>query len=283
MNLKISSLPESQLATLSRAVEEIVKAIKPGKIICFGVRTKLLSAWGCFTETPTFPFTDCHLLIIKKKTDNRRHVDLIDAIDKLSCETITIWPIVHDAESVTNEILNGSFFFNTVCLGGVLLFDDNETQLPDPIDSYRAEEFLKRIDDTWNKWHGLGKKFLDSAIHDIALGHSDVALFHLHQSVEHTCSALVRCITGYRPSGHNIKRSLALVGSLAPASSNIFPCNTEEEISLLRFLDKSYSHARYDLDFAVKPEIVQTLLKRVTKLLSESEKMYANLNQSLKS
>ncbi len=127
-----------------------------------------------------------------------------------------------------------------------------------------------------------GKEILESATHDIALGHSDVALFHLHQSVEHTCSALIRCITGYRPSGHNIKRSLALVGNLTPVASNIFPCNTEEEISLLRLLDKSYSSARYDLDFIVKPEVVQTLHKRVIKLLSASEKIYANLTSPYK-
>ncbi len=159
MSPKIVNLPESQLNTLSGAVEELVKAIKPGKVICFGMRSRLLSAWGCFNETQTLPFTDCYLLIIKKKTDSRRHIDLIDAIDKFSSETITIWPIVHDAESVANEILNGNFFFNTVCLGGISLYDDNETQLPNPTESFGTEELSQRIENTWNRWYGLGKKF----------------------------------------------------------------------------------------------------------------------------
>jgi HEPN domain-containing protein len=96
----------------------------------------------------------------------------------------------------------------------------------------------------------------------------------LHQAVEHTCGALIRIFTGYRPNTHNLTRLLMMVESFTRHLHAVFPCMTREEKEIYAILQRGYLDARYKEDYTVPPAILQLLIERVGQLQTIAAGLY---------
>jgi HEPN domain-containing protein len=171
---------------------------------------------------------------------------------------------------MTDALAAHNFFFSRVCDEGVVLYSRCQAPL-----IHREEEQInallctQRLDVAAIK---LARAFLEGASFFSSQGCNRIALFMLHQAMEHSCISLVRCMTGYRPSTHNLRRLLAMTENVSVAYSAIFPSNTAEEKDLFSILARAYSEARYKEDFAADCRTVKILIERVTLFQSCAEK-----------
>lgn len=126
----------------------------------------------------------------------------------------------------------------------------------------------------WSRWYGLAKRFWQVASDSLPSGRQDLTVFLLHQSVEHTCIALIRVFTGYRTNTHNLSRLLTFVENFSELLISAFPGITREEQELFSILLRGYSDPRYKDMYEVSTDKVAILVERVKELQETAEALY---------
>lgn len=282
----LSHLPEAQRKQLAALVTDIVKAIAPEKIICFGNRINIMQDWGCFMTGADYldhTGAEYDLLIIPDADDKRVDHEIIQIAEQqaepVGCR---VTAIVHKLAPVNEAIEKGSRFFTVLLYKGVLLYNGKGL----PFASPPAEGLLlankSRMEEGWNKEYRIAKQFYDMATHCLTHQWYELCVFMLHQAVQHGCMALLRAMIGYRSNTHNLVRLLALTENFSLLPSIVFPTVTHEETELFNLLRNAYSDARYKEDYQVPPEKAAILTKRVGQLLAISETLYREKLNSLK-
>lgn len=283
MTTKLSHLSPWQHQHLQEIIAAIVTAARPEKIICYGTRTKVSEAWGCFlTAEAVQTFIACDLLIITRKDEKKNCHEILERIDYCRTPFITVSTLVHSITAVNDAIIGGNVFFNTLYKTGVVLYDGNEIPLVGPVGKSNEPDQVSKIVTRWNKWFSQGQQFLKGATYFSSAGWHDLSLFLLHQAVEHTSIALIGLYTGYRTATHNLSRLLALTRNFSPHSPPVFPKNTREEMDLFNTLARAYSDARYKEGFKVRVETVAVLIERVTAFHSQAEKLFTDKSNEIK-
>lgn len=271
-------LPKKQLTQLAQLVQGIVKAFNPDKIICFGHRRSVTKDWSCFLEndgsirnvSPTYD-----LLIITNEDESRDDHVIIQKIeqqaDELDCEVTSI---VHKLSSVNELLEKGSRFFGTVYRKGVLLYNGSSIPLTEPCKEPEFSVLKTKIEQAWEKPFEIAKRFYKSANDCLDSGWPEQAMFNLHQTVQHSCMAVLRVFTGYRSTTHNLYRLLALIENFTFNLIIVFPCVTKEEKELFNLLNRAYSDARYNECYIVPPDNAIILKNRVSSFLKIAEDLY---------
>jgi HEPN domain-containing protein len=138
-----------------------------------------------------------------------------------------------------------------------------------------------KIETNWNQCFTIAQRFFKAATDCLRDGWPEQAVFNLHQSAQHTCMALLRTFTGYRSTTHNLSRLLALIENFTFEPATVFPCITKEETALFNLLNRSYSDARYNEQYAVPAETATILVERVKELLTIAEQLCQRKLQAL--
>ena len=278
-------ISETQRKQLAQLVTNIVKAISPEKIICYGSRINIMQDWGCFMPGDGYQPTtgvEFDLLIITTNEEKRVDHEIIQTCEQqaepLGCRIITI---VHKLAAVNEAIEQGRRFFTTLYYKGVLLYNGNDLSLSQPPGTLNTAVIKTRIETCWNKEFVMAQRFFDTAKHCLSNGWYELCVFNLHQSVQHVCMALLKSITGYRSQTHNLSRLLALIENFSMLPAIIFPVVTDEETELFNLLCNAYSGARYNETYTVSPEKAGILTERVKQLLIISEYLYRKHLDSL--
>ena len=115
----------------------------------------------------------------------------------------------------------------------------------------------------WTRWYGLAQHFYKSAVDSQDFERPDLTAFMLHQAMEHTCGALIRIFTGYRPNTHNLSRLLMMVENFTDQFTRIFPKGTKQEEDLYSLLQHGYLDARYKDEYIVPIGVLDILIQRV--------------------
>ncbi|WP_142683026.1 HEPN domain-containing protein [Chitinophaga polysaccharea] len=271
-------LSPQQLAQLAQLVQKIVQATNPDKIICYGSRITTMQDWSCFAQGtgckeiahPTYD-----LLIIPNSNEKRADHELIQIAEQqalpLGC---AVTSVVQKLASVNSLLEKGARFFATLYRKGVLVYNGSGAALVTPPNEPDITTVKSRITDYWDKCFGMAQCFLKSASFCIDGGWHEQAVFNLHQSVQHTCMALLRVFTGFRSNTHNLARLLALVQHFSYAPMMVFPCITKEETDLFNTLNKAYSDARYNESYMVSVEKATILMERVSDFIAIAERLY---------
>lgn len=95
-----------------------------------------------------------------------------------------------------------------------------------------------------------------------------LAAFLLHQAAEHAYTILMKSMTGYRPSTHNLDKLVRYCQPFSAKLAAIFPRNNDRENNLFQLLQKAYVHGRYRDDYVITEKELQVLMQRV-KLLQD--------------
>ena len=271
-------LSPSELSRLAQLVQKIVQAINPDKIICYGSRITTMQDWSPFMERdgyketihPTYDF-----LLSTNNDEKRADHEIIQAIEQVTTPTgcaATI--IVQQLASVNEALEKGARFVTAVYSKGVLVY--NGTGLPLAIPQVELDMSIIRnkVEAYWDKCFSQAQRFFKTASYCFENEWYEQATFDLHQSVQHTCMALLRAFTGHRSTTHNLSRLLELIGNFSYEPIVVFPCITKEETDLFNLLNRAYSEARYNEQYVVPAGKATILIERVKQLLAIAEQLY---------
>jgi HEPN domain-containing protein len=268
----VAELPGDLLSAL-------LSVIQPEKVLCFGIRSENREAWSCFIPGPEIQaLTIYDLLILTRSCEKRSKHELLDMIERLKSPGWKVNALIHNIYTVNEALAAGNTFFAAIYKKGLLVYDQVTTPLVEPVERELMKDTPK--EDLWRRFFGLAQQFLKGASDFSSRGWNGLAAFMLHQSLEHTCIALIRVVAGYRPITHNLGRLITMTENFAPFSAPVFPRNTKEEVDLFHLLATAYSDVRYKDNHNVSAAQVNILIERVSIFQRQAEtllrKQFAN-------
>lgn len=265
LSTKISIPPE----ILSR----ILHAIRPAKIICFGVRTQAAEAWSCFLPDMEREEAKAYDLLILTTPDEKRPTPaLLDMATAFNTRLVQVNALIHNVATVKEAVSERQPFFTAVCTEGHLLYDAGNHPFEFPTEHLLSAESKRLTNEAhWVSGFGRAQKFLAGASHFHSRGWNGLSCFMLHQAIEQTCIALTQSVTGYRPNSHNLNRLTKMIDNYAPFSPPVFPRNTREEVRLFDILTRAYAEARYNNAHWVTSREISVLIDRVAAFLRHAE------------
>ena len=262
----IGVFPRALQQLLAEVVQKIVLAVQPEKIICYGLRSVQYQDWGCFFGEGIMRDTSrlkLDLLIIAAVTKGQLEQDISFVAEQQCTPLADVHCITHKIHSVNENLTKGSPFFCTLYSKGLLIYDSGQTDLETPVSMVGPMLERHIMQAIWTRWYGLAQHFCKSAIDSQDFERPDLTAFMLHQSMEHTCGALIPVFTGYRPNTHNLSRLLMMVENFTDQFTRIFPRSTKQEEDLYSILQHGYLDARYKDEYIVPTGILDILIQRV--------------------
>jgi HEPN domain-containing protein len=284
MQTTLEHLTPLQKARLTVFLGEIIKAIQPEKIICYGYRITSQYHWQCFTGEKTGKEHIIYdLLVIPNSDDQRNDHEILDVLDKIVYTHISATCIVYKLELVNNAIEKNARFFNSLYFNGVMLHNATNTKLAAPEKEYTLQNHVEAAEQAWSRMFTKAMTFYNGAAYYQSVSVPEQVVFSLHQAIEQMAMALLKALTGYRPDTHNLLRLLALLEQTGLNTLAIFPGNTPEEKALLQTLKNAYSQSRYAENYTVSAELAAILYNRVGLLLKEAASLYQQQIESWQS
>ena len=285
--ITFKNLPKLHMNLLAQLVQDIVNAISPAKIICYGYRINTINHWSCFAEPNMFcdkPIPTFYLLILTNSNEKRSNHEISDLTEQCATSLGANAAIISQhLETANNAFENNSRFISAVYNQGTILFNIDGSVMPVAANECDISDSKDLINDSWNRYFGMSQRFLTTADFCFSNEWYEQAVFDLHQSVEHACAAVLRVIMGFRPTTHNISRLLGLIGNFSQALTMVFPRQTKEETDLFNILNRAYSESRYNDKYVVSVEIANILRARVADFLSIAQEIYDKKRLSLES
>jgi HEPN domain-containing protein len=275
MKRKSNELTQNQ-DELNQAVVLLSERYQPERIFCFGHMKAHTMSTGCFRATIEQLSHHYFLLMVTSETP-RKESEVQDYVNTHIPE-LKVTIIVHGSVSVEHAIYQGNSFFIDAYNAGNLLY-----QKPDVLPLLNCpilnpiKQAIKR-ENNFLDHYDIATGFLTAADHCCDRGYFKNALFMLHQTVEHTCIALIRLYTGYRPATHSLTKSLNLCRCFSDEPAAFFYSSTMEEKRLFELLSKGYSDARYADKFVISEDDVSKLRLQLRDFLSLAKTMsYAKI------
>jgi HEPN domain-containing protein len=273
MNTSLEHLSGEQRRMLERAVEITVRAVRPEKIILFGMYGSggdvrlpegLPPALGAFD-----------LLIITREDERRSDYELQDIIESRCREEVPVTAIVHDIAYVNRRAKERQYFFTMVLMEGILLFDAHRTPLARPL-LPNLQEVRQLAEKDFDRWNRQARDFFRSAEFIGEKRGWNTAAFLLHQAAEQCYQAILLAFTGYKPTTHNLDKLRRYTNRFSVELALLFPVDNPEEEDLFRLLSSGYVSARYKEEFIITEQEVRELTARIRRLLDIAERVCCN-------
>ncbi|GGA87115.1 HEPN domain-containing protein [Puia dinghuensis] len=273
MNTSLGHLSAGQREMLERAVKIIVRAVRPEKIILFGVYSGAGDA-GLHHHLPR-ELGAFDLLVVTREEERRSDYELQDIIESRCREEVAVTALVHDIAYVNRRVKEGQYFFSMAVLEGILVFDARlaplaEAFLPD----LEAVRMLAEKD--FERWMGQSGDFFHSAEFLKGQRRRNAAVFLLHQAAEQCYQAILLAFMGYKPTTHNLDKLRRYTNRFSIELAVLFPRDTKEEEELFRLLSSGYVNARYKEEFTISAEELEMLTERIRRLLDIAERVCLN-------
>lgn len=163
---------------------------------------------------------------------------------------------------LNNALSQGHYFYVDAVNEGVLLYDSGEGELATPRELDFAE--IKRIA---TGYFGSNQQrafdYLEDAVRNIEDGKYTHSSFFLHQAAEYLLKSVPLVFELYRYKEHDLKFLLDMCRKHTLELTEVFPCRTKWEKHVFDLLCKAYIEARYNDNFVVTKEEIDTLLPRI--------------------
>jgi HEPN domain-containing protein len=274
MNTLLSHLTPVQCQKLETAKRIIVHAVRPEKIILFGIYSVETDA-RLFTECLPSGIAAFDLLVVTRQEDRHSDYELQDIIENACRDQVAVTALVHDIGYVNRRIAEGQYFFWQIRREAILLYDAGRTPL-----SQTRECDLAQVRQTaerdFDRWRRQSRAFFRSAEFNLEAGEWKVVLFMLHQAAEQMYQAILLAFMGYKPTTHNLDKLRRYTNRYSVELAWLFPRNSDEEDRLFRLLLSGYVDARYREDFVATEADARLLTRRVGQLLEIAERVCGN-------
>jgi HEPN domain-containing protein len=282
MNTSLQHLPAQKQEQLRTIANIITRAIRPEKIILFGIYASATPVPQLDGGGELAACLDCFdILVVTRPGDRRFDYEVQDIIENRCRLQTPVTILVHDIDYVNNQISGAGYFFSMIRRESILLFDAGTIALADgpPPDLARIRAVAEKDFETW--WV-RGEVFFRSALFNRQHNEWKMAAFLLHQAAENAYQAVLLSFTGYKPCTHNLDKLRRYTNRFALGLTLVFPRNTPEEDRLFKLLMLAYVDARYKETYSITEMEVDTLIERVTNLLSVAARICRNRFASLK-
>ena len=258
----------------------IVQAINPEKIFLLGVSPVGGPIQNIFMEPmaiqrPVKDLTNYYLLILTRREDKRKFHELHEFIESRMRLTTTVTIIIEGLHVFNEWLAIGHAFARRVYASGLLIYDGGASLcIPKEVDVSQERTIFKEEFDFWYKkiTEYLAGADLFSIRKEFGL-----SAFFLHQAMEHGLTILIKSITGYRLTTHNLQKLMGFSSPFSAELAALFPRNTDEENYLFQLLQRGYIEGRYKNDFIITEEEIDSLTVRVKKLRDIIKSMMENL------
>ncbi|MFS8049612.1 nucleotidyltransferase and HEPN domain-containing protein [Rhizobium sp. BR 314] len=280
MKFSLDHLPERKRRDLAQIVEiiheEFEDALKEGtsdfkkkgrilKIILYGSYGR--GDWVDEDHTSKGYKSDYDLLVI---VNNRKLTDFglywrkaADRFPRIIKPPVSL--AVHSLREVNTALKLGNYFFCEIRQDGIVLYelDDEELAEPKPLtpaQEYRAAQghFESRAPSAANFLHlsrlALGANMLNESA------------FLLHQTIEHSYSALLLTLTSYSPASHNLNHLRTLAEGRDQRLAGIWPHDRQRYTAWFNTINQAYVKARYSEHFKITEEALAWLGERTDAL-----------------
>ena len=205
------------------------------------------------------------LLILMPDFIKRQTGEYESMIQNKFNDEIMVVPMVHRIQSINRYRKNGNVFFINNCSEERLLYNDKTAELDEPL-ARTAEEISRKATNNLHEGLSKARAFLRGAEFYVKEQEYIIAAFMLHQATEHSYTAVLHSLTGYREQTHNILK-LWTYGSLwTPQLNEALPLDTEQDQHLFKLMQKAYGDARYKDGFVVSRSDVEVLISKVQSL-----------------
>jgi HEPN domain-containing protein len=293
--MKKQKTPVAKAKTVAESIETIelksithaiLRKIKAEKIICFGSIVTAKKKISCFSseeeDISPEPNSYC-LLVIPSVTESVPDILIQQRLEEELKGIANITIIVHRMLEINAALQNNSSFFTKVYRKGVLLHDNEAEPFIAAATGKNISERISKREKFWLQWFTLSQSFLMGAHFYSGEQRNNLAVFMLHQSLQHCYSAMLRVLTGYRSNSNSLKRLIKLIDSALPDYSLSPSEASPESARLSTLLMKGFSDARYNDKFNITNNELSALIKRIEYLLKQANLICQEHIENLKS
>ena len=264
MKTDLDHLPHFHRRQLRLLVPVIVKAVRPEKIILYGM-------YGMDDTIPT----GYDLLVVTPRGERCYDHEIQDIIENRCRTHATVTVLVHDIDHVNLRLSEGQYFFSLLGQESVLLYDAGNVPLaPAAVPDLVRIRLTAQKD--FDRWSRPARAFFDSAVFNQQKKEYWLAVFLLHQAAEQIYQAILLAFMGYKPCTHNLDKLRRYTHRFSIELSLLFPRNAAGEDRLFKLLLASYVDARYKEDYRITEYELQELIQRIERLLSIARRICHN-------
>lgn len=264
-----------QEGILKNITKLILKRWNPEKIICFGSTTTAIRSFSCFEQEERKTVSsksDCYYILLIPETSESQADGIIQQRMEQYLKTIAdVVIIVHRMDEINLALKNGSSFFSSIYKKGAILYDKKNVPFIAPANGMDICKRVSKREKFWNQWRELSADFLSGARFYAETNKNNLAVFMLHQTLQHCYSGMLRVLIGYRTNSNGLGRLVRLIESVLPNTSFFPPSATPEDTRLAQLLLKGFSDARYDNKLEITSEEVSTLITRIGQILQAAD------------
>lgn len=287
MKRSIAHLPKRKQDDLYFLVKKVVERLpQTTMIILYGSYAR--GSYVDYDERvefgiPTSYMSDYDILVVTDGITDKEAGQKLDNVDELYYkypESQTPVEFINDDISKLNSDLSeGRYFYTELKREGILLYDSGKHKLARR-HKLHYDEIKQQAEEYYNEKLKRANEYFDIAAYCYDKEKYHLASFNLHQTCENLFYAVRLTYTLRNSKQHNLAKLLSSVRKYSPEFSKIFPNETKEEKRLFKLLKSAYVEARYNSEFKVTKEDIDTLRKRVTLLFDLIERIcYEQINE----
>jgi HEPN domain-containing protein len=239
-----------------------------GSLLKFLPSIRSITYLGSYPE----PFTFYLLILVDEEVKMPEH-SIVNKIEDNFKALTNIYAIVHKVGSAVNGLKSKGKFWNLAFGKGINIYRSEDLKLPEPQKISPEQDMAVRLA-SWNKYGIMSKEFFHGAERYMEEGNVRLALFLLHQATEHALTGLLQVMFGYRQSVHNLFKLIKLTLLFTDEFRDIFEIETKEGLVIFTLINDGYSKARYDENFLIEEDMVETALEKVGLLMDKAKLVF---------
>lgn len=167
-----------------------------------------------------------------------------------------------DMKKLNKELTEGRYFYTQIKSEGVILYDSEKFKLPRRR-KLNFEEIKQQAEEYFGEKFKKANSFFRSANHDYNDLDYQMASFHLRQVCENYFYPIRLVYTQQNSKQYNLTKLLNSVKKYSTDFIKVFPQDTLEEKRLFELIKAAYVNGRYDPDFVITKEDIDSLIPKV--------------------
>lgn len=221
-----------------------------------------------------------HLIIIVGHNTARKFPELKPFIEMVTLRHSGISYTLLTNSNITALIKAGHLYYSGVCTYENLLFNNPKSKALPVIIPSEYKDWQNRAYQQYKLLLENTNQFSEGAGFYLADGNNKSAAFMLHQAFELTYRALESSVIGKEKRTHSLTHHQDYIKEYLPQIGEVFPTDTDENILILRSVNRAYNDVRYESDYSIKDEYLPILSQRAADLKTEIEKYFQDLLSS---
>lgn len=228
----------------------------------FGIRTTYMSDYDILVVTHGARDKE-----VGQRLDNIEEIYYINPDKQTPVQFIN-----DDIKRLNRYLSDGRYFYTQLKEEGVILHDTGNFKLARRR-KLQYDEIKQQAEAYYTEKYQSAFEFFDGAQYYESKDWYKKAIFNLHQACESLFHAIRLVFTLENSKQHNLAKLLASVRKYSTEFEQIFPRNTTEEKRLFSLLKAAYIEARYNPEFLVSKEDIETLMPMLERFFKLTEEL----------